>query len=66
MAIDRKPNTVLMPGRTVLPTALYGLTMQILGYFSTGKHWAILGKFKGTIWAGNLKKSGNTGSGPVA
>ena len=45
-----------MPGRTVLPTALYGLAMQILGYFSTGKHWAILGKFKGTIWAGNLKK----------
>ena len=40
----------LKPGAAAPPT------LNIFGYFSTGKRWAILDKFLDTIWAGNLKK----------
>ena len=42
VAIDGRLNTVLMPGLGYSPTTIYGLTLQILGCFSTGKRWTIL------------------------
>ena len=42
MTVDGKPHTVLSRAWTVLPTAPYGLTLQIFGSFLTGKRWVIL------------------------
>ena len=40
MAIDGRQILCWCRAWTVLPTALYGLSLQIFGYFSTGKHLA--------------------------
>ena len=49
MAIDERPNTVLMPGLNCFPNGpvwtKFANFLQIFCYFSTGKRWAFWAKF---------------------